>query len=78
MAFFKQPSEKPIIYKKLCKFFYFFKQRLYIFSLKISNEHKQRLYKIQKHPTSLFYRVLLKKQNECMWRGWNTLASPDH
>ena len=44
---------------------FFFKQWLYIFSLKISNENKQRLHKIQKHPTSLFYHVLLKKQNEC-------------
>ena len=26
---------------------------------------KQRLYKIQKRPTSLFYHVLLIKQNEC-------------
>ena len=41
------------------------KQRLYIFSLKLSNENKQRLYKIQKCPTSLFYQVLLMKQNEC-------------
>ena len=42
------------------------KQRLYIFSLKLSNENKQRLYKIQKCPTSLFYQVLLIKQNECI------------
>ena len=46
-------------------FFLFFKQRLYIFSLKMSNENKQRLYEIQKRPTSLFYHVLLIKQNEC-------------
>ena len=66
MAFFKQPSEKPIIYKKVCRFFLSFKQRLCIFSLKISNENKQRLYKIQKPSTSLFYHVLLIKQNECI------------
>ena len=47
-------------------FFSFFKQRLYIFSLKLSNENKKRLYKIQKRPTSLFYHVLLIKQNECI------------
>ena len=46
-------------------FFNFFKQRLCIFSQKLSNENKQRLYKIQKCPTSLFYHVLLIKQNEC-------------
>ena len=45
--------------------FYFFKQRLYIFSVILSNKNKQRLYKIQKRPTSLFYHVLLIKQNEC-------------
>ena len=59
-------------------FFEFFKQRLYqnlpegfglyIFSLKLNNENKQRLYKIQKRPTSLFYHVLLIKQNECTLR----------
>ena len=48
--------------------FLFFKEWLHIFSLRISNENKQRLYKIQKHPTSLFYHVLLIKQNECMWQ----------
>ena len=42
------------------------KQRLYIFSVILSNENKQRLYKIQKRPTSLFYHVLLIKQNECI------------
>ena len=47
-------------------FFYFSKQRLCIFSQNLSNENKQRLYKIQKRPTSLFYHVLLIKQNECM------------
>ena len=52
--------------------FIFFKQRLYIFSLKISNENKQRLYKIQKHLTSLFYHVLLIKQNECKRFIWGT------
>ena len=36
-----------------------------VFSQKLSNENKQRLYKIQKRPTSLFYHVLLIKQNEC-------------
>ena len=46
-------------------FFNSFKQRLCIFSKKLSNENKQRLYKIQKSPTSLFYHVLLIKQNEC-------------
>ena len=46
-------------------FFNSFKQRLCIFSQKLSNENKQRLYKIQKRPTSLFYHVLLIKQNEC-------------
>ena len=46
-------------------FFNFFKQRLCIFSQKLSNEKKQRLYKIQNCPTSLFYHVLLIKQNEC-------------
>ena len=45
--------------------FYFLKQRLCIFSQKLSNKNKQRLYKIQKHPTSLFYHSLLIKQNEC-------------
>ena len=44
----------------------FFKQWLYIFCQKLSNENKQRLYKIQKSPTSLFYHVLLIKQNECI------------
>ena len=44
--------------------FIFFKQQLYIFSVMLSNENKQRLYKIQKRPTSLFYHVLLIKQNE--------------
>ena len=43
----------------------FFKQRLHIFSVMLSNKNKQRLYKIQKRPTSLFYHVLLIKQNEC-------------
>ena len=47
-------------------FFNFFKQPLCIFSKKLSTENKQRLYKIQKHPTSLFYHVLLIKQNECI------------
>ena len=47
-------------------FYLFFKQRLCIFSQKLSNENKQRLYKIQKRPTSLFYHVLLIKQNECI------------
>ena len=47
------------------QFFNFFKQRLCIFCQKLSNENKQRLYKIQKSPTSLFYHVLLIKQNEC-------------
>ena len=47
-------------------FFIFSKQRLCIFSQKLSNENKERLYKIQKHPTSLFYHVLLIKQNECI------------
>ena len=46
--------------------FYFFKQRLYIFSVILSNKNKQRLYKIKKRPTSLFYHVLLIKQNECI------------
>ena len=46
--------------------FYFFKQRLYIFLVILSNKNKQRLYKIQKRPTSLFYHVLLIKQNECI------------
>ena len=48
-------------------FILFFKQGLCIFSQKLSNENKQRLYKIQKRPTSLFYHVLLIKQNECMY-----------
>ena len=52
------------------QFFNFFKQRLCIFCQKLSNENKQRLYKIQKSPTSLFYHVLLIKQNECMGAGW--------
>ena len=47
------------------QFFNFFKQRLCIFCQKLSNENKQRLYKIQKSPTRLFYHVLLIKQNEC-------------
>ena len=47
------------------QFFNFFKQRLCIFCQKLSNENKQRLYKIQKSPTSLFYHVLLIKHNEC-------------
>ena len=46
-------------------FLNFFKQQLCIFSQKLSNKNKQRLYKIQKRPTSLFYHVLLIKQNEC-------------
>ena len=57
-----------VIYKIVCKlivYFLFFKQRLYIFSQKLSNENKQRLYKIQNRPTSLFYHVLLIKHNEC-------------
>ena len=37
----------------------------YFFLSNDSNENKQRLYKIQKRPTSLFYHVLLIKQNEC-------------
>ena len=49
-------------------FFNSFKQQLCIFSQKLSNENKQRLYKIQKRPTSLFYHVLLIKQNECTKR----------
>ena len=43
----------------------FLKQQLCIFSQKLSNKNKQRLYKIQKCPTSLFYHALLIKQNEC-------------
>ena len=50
-------------------FFNFFKQRLCIFSQKLSNENKQRLYKIRKRPTSLFYHVMLIKQNECTRQG---------
>ena len=46
-------------------FWNFFKQQLCIFSQKLSNKNKQRLYKIQKRPTSLFYHALLIKQNEC-------------
>ena len=46
-------------------FFNFFKQQLCTFSQKLSNKNKQRLYKIQKCPTSLFYHALLIKQNEC-------------
>ena len=46
-------------------FLNFFKQQLCIFSQKLSNKNKQRLYKIQKCPTSLFYHALLIKQNEC-------------
>ena len=46
-------------------FFNSFQQRLCIFSKKLSNDNKQRLYKIKKCPTSLFYHVLLIKQNEC-------------
>ena len=46
-------------------FWNFFKQQLCIFSQKLSNKNKQRLYKIQKCPTSLFYHALLIKQNEC-------------
>ena len=46
-------------------FFNFFKQRICIFSQKLSNENKQRLYEIQKCPTSPFYHVLHIKQNEC-------------
>ena len=45
--------------------FYFYEQRLCIFSQKLSNENRQELYKIQKPLTSLFYHVLLIKQNEC-------------
>jgi hypothetical protein len=41
---------------------FFLKQQLYIFSLKISNENKQRLYKIQKHPTSLFLSCVAYKK----------------
>ena len=52
-------------YASLLLIFLFFKQRLYIFCQKLSNENKQRLYKIQKRPTSLFYHVLLIKHNEC-------------
>ena len=48
-------------------YFLSFKQQLYIFCQKLSNENKQRLYKIQKRLTSLFYHVLLIKQNECMY-----------
>ena len=48
-------------------FWNFFKQQLCIFSQKLSNKNKQRLYKIQKRPTSLFYHALLIKQNECMY-----------
>ena len=44
-----------------CLFFIIFCQKL------SNNENKQRLYKIQKRPTSLFYHVLLIKQNECMY-----------
>ena len=47
-------------------FLFFFKQRLCIFCQKLSNENKQWLYKIQKSPTSLFYHVLLIKQNEVL------------
>ena len=54
--------KKPLIF--VVFFFSFFKQRLYIFSQHQSNENKQRLYKIQNRPTSLFYHVLLIKQNE--------------
>ena len=39
-------------------------QQLCTFSQKLSNKNKQQLYKIQKRPTSLFYHVLLIKQNE--------------
>ena len=52
--------------------FYFsnsFKQRLCIFSKKLSNENKQRLYKIQKSPTSLFYHVLLIKLRNFVIEG---------
>ena len=34
--------------------------------LKLSNENKQRLYKIQKRPTSLSYHVLLIQHNEVL------------
>ena len=44
----------------------FFKQRLCIFSQKLSNKNKQQLYKIPKQPSSLFYHMLLIKQNECI------------
>ena len=37
-----------------------------------TNENKQRLYKIQKCLTSLFYHVLLIKQNECIYKDSNT------
>ena len=57
-------------YESFLSIFYFFKQRLCIFSQKLSNENKQRLYKIQKRPTSLFYHVLLIKQNECSAVCW--------
>ena len=59
------------------QFFNFFKQRLCIFCQKLSNENKQRLYKIQKSLTSLFYHVLLIKQNECtpIWIGLTDLPN---
>ena len=39
-------------YASLLFILLFFKQRLYIFCQKLSNENKQRLYKIQKRPTT--------------------------
>ena len=54
-------------YPQNMQVFIFLKQRLYIFSVILSNQNKQQLYKIQKRPTSLFYHVLLIKQSECMY-----------
>ena len=48
-----------------------------IFSQILRNENKQQLYKIQKRPTSLFYHVLLIKQNECMIKTKSTSLSSD-
>ena len=58
--FVKNLDEKPIIHKYAS----FFKHWLYIFSVILNNENKQR-------PASLFYHVLLIKQNECVTKTWS-------
>jgi hypothetical protein len=58
---------KSCLSTKYANVYFFLSNDYTFFSVILSNENKQRLYKIQKRPTSLFYHVLLIKQNECTY-----------